>query len=137
MKSIEYVYFCFYSLVKFIRKTGVEQYSAMGLLTIIQGANVYTIIGIVQLNNPEYSLGSRNIGVAIGAVIIILNYLLFIYRDRYLVIEERIRKNDPYKGSVYVLVYVIISIWMFISISNQVRENNLKNQKTTEQIITQ
>ena len=111
---MSYLFYRFYRAALFLRKGVDPEIRAWIVFSIAQGINLYT------LQQLYYSMNSINkktipdyIVILIGLAICVINYFLFLYKDRFKMITKKYdneSKSARIRGIIIGFVYVLVSI---------------------------
>lgn len=123
MKFIyEYIYYKIYSFLSLFGKNDIIEWSSMIMFSVIIGTNVFTILDIIKINNPNSSIVfTRFLGQFIAVVLMIVNYFVFIKKKQYKRIMKEYPQKDSDLGTVLVILYVLISVWCVFHYGKQIR----------------
>ena len=114
MKYYRYLYYKIFSGISLIRIKGDPDLRAFFGLSVNEGMNVYSLsqIFVYFIYNNEI----RILGLLIGAVTLvffIVNYFLFIYKDKYKKIIDEFKNESDKKrkiGTILTWSYVIVTL---------------------------
>ena len=115
---MKYLFYKFYKQALFIRKSAEPEIRAFFLFLFFQAANLYSIDQLYfYFFNPEARSSISPIEIGILIIIIFINYFLFIYKDKFLIIFNKYKdetKSKRIKGIIVAYLYVVFSVAFFI-----------------------
>jgi hypothetical protein len=111
---MRYLFYRFYRAALFIRKGGDPEQRAWMVFSIAQGINLYSIyqIYLYLFHKNEISI-SVSFSVVTSLMILFINYILFLYKDKYVVIIEKYSKEtkrERMRGIMIGYLYVVSTI---------------------------
>jgi hypothetical protein len=123
-----YLFYRVYSNIIFVNKRNdIPGFSAFVLVTVLVGLNITTLMTVIKLNNSDFKFEfTRNFGIEIAILLLILNWFLLYRNGKYKNIIAEYSKNDSssFLGSFCVFLYVLLSVYSFFHFGHQVRELN-------------
>lgn len=126
-------YLLYYKIYSFLESTNailkntIIEWSAMAFVTILIGLNIFTIASIIEINRGIPLIEGQTEAKVLAVIVLILNYFIFNYKERYKGIVKKYSKKNTSFGSFLVLAYVIITIWSFFHTGSDLREIRLHN----------
>jgi hypothetical protein len=119
MKTYYYLYYCIYSLIKYVNsRNDIIQWSSMLLVSFFVGVNIIVLFDIIhKLFNVNLIYINRTSAQIAGGILIIFNYFIFIRKNRYkkILAEFENEKLQNYTRPLIVIFYVLLT---FFSIFN-------------------
>jgi len=89
----------------------------MFLTTLIALLNVFTIIGLIGIINETTIIPLSEIyGMLISAILLVINYLIFIRNQNFKKIIKFYKKNYKSHQDFLIIIYVIISFLLFFKV---------------------
>ena len=116
---MNFYFFIYYKIYKVILKTpnkDIAEWSSMTAFSLLLLFNLGYLIIITNIYKTLFVFKNQYFMVLIMILILSLNYLLFIRKNRYLKIKKDFSKLSKTKETIFgylVLLYVIGSIWLF------------------------
>lgn len=114
--NMKYLFHCFYRAAFFIRKSGDPEIRAWMVFSIAQIINLYSFSQIYVFFFLKNGIKlSTTFSLITSLLILFINYYLFLYKDKYLVIVEnhsRRTKPERYKSILIGYFYVIVTIFL-------------------------
>ena len=118
MKYYNYLFYKFYKGAFSIRESGDPEFRAIFGLGITEGINFYSIMQIIIYFVYENQIKTPILLLALTAILIlILNYFLFIYKDKYKkIIDEYKNESDKRRkiGTLLTWSYVLVTLALLI-----------------------
>jgi hypothetical protein len=111
---VKYLFYRFYRAALFIRKGGDPEQRAWMVFSIAQGINLYSIsqIYLYLFHKNEISI-PVSFSVVTSLMILFINYILFLYKDKYLVIVDKFSKEtqkERVTGIIIAYLYIIATL---------------------------
>jgi hypothetical protein len=137
MQTYYYLYYFFYKLLKALNaRNEIVQWSAFFSVMIIVSINLILIADIVELNGKlPYFLTLRAGFEGIGVMVMIINYFIFMYKQKYLLILKECERTDTGSKAIICLIYIILSFCLMLYAGKQIREMNFKAKRPPGEII--
>jgi hypothetical protein len=111
---MNYLYYRFYRAALFIRKGGDPEQRAWMVFSIAQVINLYSVsqIYLYLFHRSEISI-SVSFSSITSLMILFINYILFLYKDKYLVIVDKFSREtqkERLMGIILTYLYVITTV---------------------------
>jgi hypothetical protein len=111
---MKYLFYRFYKAALFVHKGGDPEIRAWLVFSIAQGINLYTLQQLYySMNSIDKKTIPDYIVILIGLAICVINYFLFLYKDRFKMITEKYdneSKPARIRGIIIGFVYVLVSV---------------------------
>jgi hypothetical protein len=111
---MSFLFYRFYRAALFLRKGGDPEIRAWIVFSIAQGINLYTLQQLYySMNSFDKKTIPDYIVILIGLAICVINYFLFLYKDRFKMITKKYdneSKSARIRGIIIGFVYVLVSI---------------------------
>jgi Ca2+/Na+ antiporter len=116
---MRYIYFRIYQQLKKVKTNDTPAFNAMGIFGIFQMLNIASIFGIAN-HFIKVSL-SRNQVVVCGIIFFVLLFIpnfMYFFRKKDEICKqyENETKEERRRGTVYLLLYIILSVAVFFTI---------------------
>ena len=111
-----------YDLYVYFGEKEDAHYTALLLVSFLMFINIYSFISTLELfffPKVEYSYYPLFI---IQLLILVINYFLFIHRDKHKHIIVSQNKRNKYFTSIFTITYFLASIIIWIYLGSQLRE---------------
>ncbi len=110
-------YYLFYKISRFLNKKGNNEWGVMYAFSLLIGCNIGLIyIKVLPVTKENFNTGFKTILIVILIVLFIINYILFLHKNKYKYIVKRY-ENETLRnkniGNFLVVTYVVLT---FLSI---------------------
>jgi len=128
MIKIYYTLFIkFHRFYSYFGEKDLPHFFSMAFLSLLVYFNITAILGLIEIRlYPDFQV--RN-SIPILVSVYGLNYFIFLYKKRYVSIIEKATSSNSilrkYSSTFFVLIYVILSIGLWVYAGAQVRSLNL------------
>jgi heme/copper-type cytochrome/quinol oxidase subunit 4 len=127
MKNLYYLLFVYiYRFSSRIGEKDLPHYMSISIISICVGFNITSVLTFFEIKNyPNFS-NERDFIYLIFMYFI--NYFIFIHKKRYVrILQENEKRVTKWKvlGSIIVLVYILVSLVIWIYLGSRVRVLNL------------
>ncbi len=116
---MRYFYYRIYQRLKKVESNDTPAFNALLLLTLLQILNILTLLSIVRFF-VKFEIGKQQgiiCGLIISFLILIVEFKnLFHKKDEICRQYENETKEKRWRGTVYLLLYIIISVTLFFVI---------------------
>jgi hypothetical protein len=116
---MRYFYYRIYQLLKQVKSNNTPALNALLLLGLIQTINIATILSIIKIFT-KIEIGKQQItigGLAISIILLITEFkTLFRKKDEIFEQYKNETKEEIQRGTVCILLYIIISVAIFFVI---------------------
>ncbi len=116
---MRYFYYRIYQQLKRVKSNDTPAFNALALLVLVQTINIATVLSLIKVF-AKIEIGKQqvvNVGLAISFIVLIVQFkTLFGKRDEICKQYENETKEERRRGTVYLLLYIILSVVVFFAI---------------------
>jgi hypothetical protein len=116
---MRYIYYRIFQQLKKVKSNDTPAFNALGIFVLLQGLNVLSILAVLNYF-CELSL-YRNQVVILGLILVVILFIpnfMYFFRKKDEICKqyENETKEERRRGTVYLLLYIILSVAVFFTI---------------------
>lgn len=127
MKNLYYLLFVYiYRFSSRIGEKDLPHYMSISIISICVGFNITSILTFFEIKYYPTFKNERDFIYLI--ILYFINYFIFIHKHRYVrILKENEERVSKWKilGSIVVIVYILVSLGIWVYLGSRVRELNL------------
>src|ERR1035437_4130587 len=119
-KAVYYIYYRIWDMHSRGEERSFAAYLAVITISILLWLNLFSFIGLLRKIDLIPVFFNKAGSIALMVLIIIGDYFLFKYKKKYEKIIQMFKdesKNDRLKGALLVLLYVLLSVIVFVLVA--------------------
>lgn len=110
-------FYLYYRLYRFAKRVGTVDatWTAMLLITVFVGFNVFTILLLFFNKNELFFLPPKIIGGSLAIIIGIINYFIFIQKDKCMEMIQRFENESELQriiSAVLTIIYIVLTLFL-------------------------